>query len=664
MYESLQKDSKPLPPCVPYIYLTIPQLLDQSPAEFAGWSDFLKVVVIGDHDGSSNGYRCEKTFDPSSSPYCDITRKDNLRTIIVMSYNLANLHHGPLAAYGWMKEQNMITKIPDSNAWTEIPPKAWPGSLYKKFRLALCDEVQLSARNTSSAYWTTLKWLAPIDGTFLFSGYPAPRGVEDYYSYLKLIEDPELNYAAQREDRSIKWTMQTDPFELPDDHPAAKFRLTSFCFKKFILSDTSLDANERGLKAQKSMKHWLIRRDYESAIPIASNRTIARTLPPPQKYTVERVFKPTAKKLYKKFASKWERRLMLMRKKDNSGPNIPTPNGRAMRALELMAFNPLLGYLHKVVPANKRPRANQDEFIVSDSSSSDESDYEAKDVDPKDSEATDPSGPSKSPRKPASQKKKKKKKKKKAPAIQVDPASLDNPEEQYNPDRESWFYDQSELFRSMPLPGKKGKRIRWLLKKIRAGDDGRPPCEFLPTVDEIDTMSDRKVAETFMSYSPKLQATVALIMDYCFVRQEKMIVWFNYPIIQEITEEICHMLGIPLMSMYATSSPAERKKIQRDFNDINHRVLPFFCGMRTGGVGWNFQKACRNNVIVDSTTSQDQEAQVLGRTYRIGQELTVLFFQLVVFDTYNERTLRYVFLNFQPCSPGGGRKSLPRPPPI
>jgi SNF2 family DNA or RNA helicase len=224
--------------------------------------------------------------------------------------------------------------------------------------------------------------------------------------------------------------------------------------------------------------------------------------------------------------------------------------------------------------------------------------------------------------------------------ISTAPDPLPEGDERYNQDRESWFYEGSPIYQEMPAHDNKGTRIRWLLTRIRRGGDGFEACTDLPSVADIERLKSRKLAELFMSFSPKLQAAISLICDYALVRNEKLIVWFQYPIIQELVEEILDLLGVATMSMYASSTTAQRQTIQRNLNNPKHRGRVFLCGMRTGGVGWNFQKGCRVCIVFDCTISLDQECQVRGRVYRIGQVRTVLFFQLVVAGTTNSRTIR------------------------
>jgi hypothetical protein len=202
-----------------------------------------------------------------------------------------------------MVSKGKISKTPDNtHAYPASPHPDWPNNLTGKFQAVYADEAQIGLRNDTSTFWWTLKWLQPKEHTILFSGYPAPRGVDDFYSYLRLVEDPVVNREAQSDQPQYKYLCSEDPYKLPDDHPATQYRLSSYAFKRWILLDQSLDQFERGAKAQKALKMFVIRRDYDSANPLGSNNTIARSLPDFQQYTVERAFSPTALKMYRKFA--------------------------------------------------------------------------------------------------------------------------------------------------------------------------------------------------------------------------------------------------------------------------------------------------------------------------------------------------------------------------
>lgn len=99
-------------------------------------------------------------------------------------------------------------------------------SLGGKFGFVFADECQDGLRNRSS-YWRTVRWLR-AKFLFLMSGYPAPRGMEDYGSYLALLERPELkaHYEAfHREMKSLPYEERpydhdtTNPYELEIDDP-------------------------------------------------------------------------------------------------------------------------------------------------------------------------------------------------------------------------------------------------------------------------------------------------------------------------------------------------------------------------------------------------------------------------------------------------------------
>jgi SNF2 family DNA or RNA helicase len=335
-------------------------------------------------------------------------------------------------------------------------------------------------------------------------------------------------------------------------------------------------------------------------------------------------------------------------REDKNKVKQATPNGRALRALEILSFNPLLGYLHKVVPYAKRTSTDDEDFFESDD----------EEPDPEDAYSEDEEGTAKSPSKKKAKETRATKTQEPSAIDTLEMKPLPEDEERFNQDRESWFYDQSDISKEMPAHDSKGSRIRWLLKRIKQGGDGFEAYAALPSPSKIDRMKDRHLAELFMSYSPKLQATVSILCDYTLVRNEKVIVWFQYPIIQELVEEILDLLGVPTMSMYASSTTAQRQTIQQNLNDVRHRGRVFLCGMRTGGVGWNFQTGCRVCIVFDCTISMDQEHQVRGRVFRIGQDRTVLFFQLVVSGTNNSRTIRYVSCP----SHWGDRGSLPGAP--
>jgi hypothetical protein len=134
-------------------------------------------------------------------------------------------------------------------------------------------------------------------------------------------------------------------------------------------------------------------------------------------------------------------------------------------------------------------------------------------------------------------------------------------DKKYNRDRESWFYTKSDLFKAYDAlpkitPGGNGERLRWLLSTAR-----RLGCEVLSAELDFENMSNADIAQLVVNYSPKMQAILSLYNDWCLLADEKIIYWFNTPIIQELAQTVMELLNIPVFSVYAGNSNVERASV-------------------------------------------------------------------------------------------------------
>lgn len=293
----------------------------------------------------------------------DHTNRSNNRIVIVTSYNWWTQYFGPKKYLTWLREDSLqewkdfedIRKL-SATVKTRANPtpfpdvqslkRHWVGNMANKWASVTADECQVGLRNPSS-FWYCVHYAGDQIPLWLFSGGPARRGNIDYYSYLRLLEAPGFNKEACKGDHSIDYFgLDTNPYTLPDEHPAAKFRASSAQFYKWIIDKAGdQDETSQGQLAQKALKLFIIRRTNDSAYPLGSEYTIARSLPPAQHSIIERAFTPTMLHMYRNGARPWIRRLILMRELENA-ERVPTPNGRSQRALEILALFPWLGLLH------------------------------------------------------------------------------------------------------------------------------------------------------------------------------------------------------------------------------------------------------------------------------------------------------------------------------
>ncbi|KAF3029589.1 hypothetical protein E8E12_000340 [Didymella heteroderae] len=291
-------------------------------------------------------------------PVWDKTNHRNLRTVVVSSYDTFCRQYGPAAQNAWCKKVDARFQSPPTgkqpDAITTCP--FHPAGLV---RAVIVDEPQLGCRNQSS-YWTTVKWLE-ADQVFLYSGSPAPRGLNDIASYLGLFEHTDVAKDALRPhtvEGDIVWAPDTDPYSLRDDDPRCKFRYTRHCFLMHIVNADKLSDYEKGMRAKKVMPHFILRRDYQSQCPFESGNSIAKNLPDLTHLSLERTFTPSAKALYDRAADDWRNRLVLLDKDPVTGDVRRMPNPQAYRADALQVWYPYTVWLHvpnkHLVPADLR----------------------------------------------------------------------------------------------------------------------------------------------------------------------------------------------------------------------------------------------------------------------------------------------------------------------
>lgn len=205
-------------------------------------------------------------------------------------------------------------------------------------------------------------------------------------------------------------------------------------------------------------------------------------------------------------------------------------------------------------------------------------------------------------------------------------------------DKDSWFNVDSQIYQDTPAPSKKGRRIKWLLNKCR--DVG---CPILQADVDYQARDNKEIVSLLCNLCPKISMTLALLSDYLVLRKQKMLLWFNYPEVQELVEEILSMVGFgkPAMrSMYRNSSLSDRSDMQEELNSKEGKLQLLLLSMKVSGIGLNYQQNCSRAIIFDSCDSFIEEEQVIGRIWRMGQMMDCLIFNIMVTDTSDTKALQ------------------------
>jgi SNF2 family DNA or RNA helicase len=202
----------------------------------------------------------------------------------------------------------------------------------------------------------------------------------------------------------------------------------------------------------------------------------------------------------------------------------------------------------------------------------------------------------------------------------------------------SWFNEYSALFKEeMPETGEDFQRWRWILQKIseEAGSNDRTIPNLRYT--DISKVSNKEVLDLILKFSPKITAVLSLLLKHCVIRDEKVILWFSYPITQSLVQEI--MMALPWfkgdgrhMVLEQNTSAKGREDVATHINDPRSN--------RIGGVGLNFQKDSHVQIHFELADTLDAEAQTIGRQHRLGQVIGVIVYSLLLARTPDVKFIR------------------------
>jgi hypothetical protein len=117
------------------------------------------------------------------SPYFNQALEVNAQTIIITTYYVLALRHGPASAEKWLIKQHL--KVPEK--WHHmVPHQDWLGWLSNVFGTVFADECQ-ALKSMGSSMHLSIKWLFP-DFIALISGTPLYAGIRDMVGYMDYIQ--------------------------------------------------------------------------------------------------------------------------------------------------------------------------------------------------------------------------------------------------------------------------------------------------------------------------------------------------------------------------------------------------------------------------------------------------------------------------------------------
>ena len=149
--------------------------------------------------------------------------------------------------------------------------------------------------------------------------------------------------------------------------------------------------------------------------------------------------------------------------------------------------------------------------------------------------------------------------------------------------------------------------------------------------------------EVILSHSPKLQALLSNIAEHSILGDEKMLVWFLYPVMQELVLEILlnhAYLKNRTESLHSGVQQKDRNQMQDNVDNPASSLRVLLVAMNCGGVGFNFQEDSHISMLFESPTDLDMELQVIKWQHRLGQSLAVLVYSVMAANTTNEAAVK------------------------
>ncbi|GKZ61541.1 hypothetical protein AnigIFM49718_008260 [Aspergillus niger] len=281
----------------PTLIIVPPHLIEQWASELGNVSNKLKVLIyFGDNrtQGGSSLFikgRLSRDHDIFRPDY------DGRYTVVLTTYQTLEARHGLSAVSQWHKKKYSSQYKP-----TDRIPSDYPYELRKCFDLVVCDEAHY-LRNANSGTSLAVHWLR---GSFnlLITATPFfnTRNTDfQGYSRLLLFDRP------------------TPPDMRPEELMSQdKYLLSVDFFRKYIFPQT-IDDHTSATRMRVLLKHLMIRRSMASAVPIGSERTIGRDIPPVVRKVFEVPFTQEEGDAYNAYWDKNRKVLTL----DTTDPNTP-----------------------------------------------------------------------------------------------------------------------------------------------------------------------------------------------------------------------------------------------------------------------------------------------------------------------------------------------------
>ena len=148
------------------------------------------------------------------------------------------------------------------------------------------------------------------------------------------------------------------------------------------------------------------------------------------------------------------------------------------------------------------------------------------------------------------------------------------------------------------------------------------------------------VLGTVVGHSVRLRALLAGMADDVIRRQEKVLVWVQYPAEQKLVVAMLDLLGIKAAALLASLAARQRSRLIAEFNRASTEgIQVLVCSYKVSITGHNMQHACSRVHMVDPAPTEATLEQTVGRVQRLGQRKIVHVTMYLTPSTHNTTTL-------------------------
>ena len=136
--------------------------------------------------------------------------------------------------------------------------------------------------------------------------------------------------------------------------------------------------------------------------------------------------------------------------------------------------------------------------------------------------------------------------------------------------------------------------------------------------------------------SVKLQWLAGFLLSVVLGKQEKVLLFTEWPVVQYNVELFLLMVNIEFVSIRSVHTQAQRDQVVSDFNDPAHPAKVCVTSYRCSSTSSNLQKSCHNIVMLEVPGSGCTTNQTIGRVWRMGQKFVAKIYLLTTDLTYDQ----------------------------